>query len=66
MKTEFHHDRWGVLVLWAHTCGHHSNSTRYLSMEDANISRPLYEERPCYGCRDDAASLAAKSRTSPA
>lgn len=62
MKTEFHHDTWGVLVLWAHTCGHHSNSLRYATVAQAEAERAAREGQPCWECRNDAVILAAKEK----
>jgi hypothetical protein len=51
MSTEIHHQKDGVLVLWAHTCGHLSNSMWYASAEKAEAFRAEMEATRCYDCR---------------
>jgi hypothetical protein len=51
LTTEIHHQKDGVLVLWAHACGHHSNSIHYESAAEAEKHREGMEAVPCWACR---------------
>lgn len=47
----FSHTKGGLLVSWAHSCGHLSNPIDYESTEKAESVRAAWERRPCWGCR---------------
>lgn len=52
MRTEFHHQKEGVLVSWWHACHHFSNPMWYRDAETAELVRWTFEETRCWDCRN--------------
>jgi hypothetical protein len=47
----FSHAKGGLLVSWAHSCGHLSNPIPYEATEKSEAVRAAWEGRVCWPCR---------------